>query len=164
MENTIWDRVFQAVEGGFSRGTRSPPSVCPLFIQLWDRMYVFNVPPNAISKLFCFPGLVLTTAGFILAGVSQKERSLSWDFGRAGCARPHSAANQMGSVLPVQMTGGSGGLLETFHAPLSHLSRSTAILLLKMFCRGVVLFSWTNMPTLVCFEMYKPSRLVRVVK
>lgn len=90
-------------------------------------------PPNAISKLFCFPGLVLTTAGFILAGVSQTEWSLSRDFGRTGCARPQSAANRIGSVLPVPLTGGSGGLLGMFHAPLSHLSRSTAILLFKCF-------------------------------
>ncbi len=90
-------------------------------------------PPNAIPKLFCFPGLVLTTAGFILAGVSQSEWSLSRDFGRTGCARPHSAANQISSVLPVPLTSGSGGLLGMFHAPLSNLSWSTAILLFKCF-------------------------------
>lgn len=90
-------------------------------------------PPNAIPKLFCFPGLVLTTAGFILAGVSQSEWSLSRDFGRTGCARPHSAANQISSVLPVPMKSGSGGLLGMFHAPLSNLSWSTAILLFKCF-------------------------------
>lgn len=100
-------------------------------------------PPHAISKIFSFPGLVLTTAGFILAGVSQTEWSLSRDLSITGCARPLSAANQIGSVLPVLAMGGSRGLLGIFHLPPSHLSLSTATLLFKCFLQrsGVILLN-----------------------
>jgi len=105
--------------------------------------------PHAISKIFSFPGLVLTTAGFILAGVSQTEWSLSRDLSITGCARPHSAANQIGSVLPVLAMGVSWAF-SPFRRPMCHyqLPLSSS----NVFCRGVVLFSRTNMPTPVCFR------------
>lgn len=106
----------------------------PLFLRVFDaECMCLMYSPHAISKIFSFPGLVLTTAGFILAGVSQTEWSLSRDLSITGCARPHSAANQIVFVLPVLVMGVSGGLLGIFHLPPSHLSLSTATLLFKCF-------------------------------
>lgn len=113
----------------------------PLFLRVFDTECMYS--PHAISKIFSFPGLVLTTAWFILAGVSQTEWSLSRDLSITGCARPHSAANQIVSVLPVLAMGISGGPLGIFHLPPSHLSLSTATLLFKCFLQrsGVILLN-----------------------
>jgi len=110
-----------------------------LFLSVFDAECIcFMYSPHAISKIFSFPGLVLTTAGFILAGVSQTEWSLSRDLSITGCARPHSAANQIGSVLPVLAMGVSWAF-SPFRRPMCHyqLPLSSS----NVFCRGVVLFS-----------------------
>ncbi|KAI2666068.1 Myocardin-related transcription factor B [Labeo rohita] len=64
-------------------------------------------------------GLVLTTAGFILAAVSQTEWSLSRDLSRTGCARPHSAANQIGSALR-RVEAGVCWACSTLRCPICH--------------------------------------------
>lgn len=130
-----------------------------IFRSVWWRMCV-PCTPHAISKIFSFPCLVLTTAGFILAGVSQTEWSLSRDFSITGCARPHSAANQIFSVLLVPTMGGSGGLSGFFHLPPSHLSLSTVTLLFKCFAEEWCYSLEPTCPRLCVFKMYKPSCLV----